>query len=188
MSCLVHRIEDAPVHRLQAVAHVRQRAADDHAHGVIEIGAAHLLDDRDRIDVGWAAGRPARQIGFVRQTMCSSSRWKRMVVSISDSRRQAKSGAAIPDNFLYLFQWLIQSFFCHRLFRAPGRPEWTDLRVFGAGAPGNRSRRDSHCPFDRLARNGRNAMVIRVPVLAFAPPRETLSCPTSHMSSMPSPR
>jgi FMN phosphatase YigB (HAD superfamily) len=28
------------MHRLQAVAHVGQRAADDHAHGVVEIGLA----------------------------------------------------------------------------------------------------------------------------------------------------
>ncbi len=40
---LVHRKEHAPVHRLQAVAHVRKRAAHDHAHRVIEVGAAHLL-------------------------------------------------------------------------------------------------------------------------------------------------
>jgi hypothetical protein len=43
---LDHRIEDAAVHRLQAVAHVRQRARHDHAHRVIEIGAAHLVGDR----------------------------------------------------------------------------------------------------------------------------------------------
>ena len=45
---LVHGEEDAAVHRLQAVAHVGQRAGDDHAHGVIEVGALHLLLDRDR--------------------------------------------------------------------------------------------------------------------------------------------
>ena len=44
----VHRIEDAPVDGLKAVAHVRQGAADDHAHGVIEITALHLLFDGDR--------------------------------------------------------------------------------------------------------------------------------------------
>jgi len=36
------------VHRLQAVAHVRQRPADDHAHRVIEIAAPHLHFDVDR--------------------------------------------------------------------------------------------------------------------------------------------
>ena len=48
----VHRIEDAPMHRLQPVAHVRQRPADDHAHGVIEIGALHFVGDGNRADIG----------------------------------------------------------------------------------------------------------------------------------------
>ena len=46
MPLLVHRIEDAPMHRLQAVARIRQRPRHDHAHGVIEIRALHLLRDR----------------------------------------------------------------------------------------------------------------------------------------------
>ena len=54
VAVLVHRVEDAAVHRLEAVAGVGQRARHDHAHGVIEIGALHLLDDGDR-----ALGRPA---------------------------------------------------------------------------------------------------------------------------------
>ncbi len=48
---LRHAVEDAPMHGLQAVAHVRQRAADDHAHRVIEIAALHLVEDRDGLDV-----------------------------------------------------------------------------------------------------------------------------------------
>ena len=48
----LHRIEDAAVHRLQPVADVGQRARHDHAHRVIEVGALHLLFDRDRRDVG----------------------------------------------------------------------------------------------------------------------------------------
>ena len=40
---LVHAVQDASMHRLQPVAGVRQRARHDHAHGVIEVGAAHLL-------------------------------------------------------------------------------------------------------------------------------------------------
>ncbi len=39
---VVHRVEHAPVHRLEAVAHVGQRPADDHAHRVVEIRRAHL--------------------------------------------------------------------------------------------------------------------------------------------------
>ncbi len=56
---LVHRVENAPMHRLQPVAHVGQRAADDHAHRVIEIAALHFVEDRNRLDVGGAAGRGA---------------------------------------------------------------------------------------------------------------------------------
>ena len=50
-------VENAAVDRLQAVAHVGQRAADDHAHRVIEVAGLHLLDDRDRSDVAVAARR-----------------------------------------------------------------------------------------------------------------------------------
>ena len=53
----VHRVEDAPVHRLQSVAHIGKRTADDHAHGVIEIAALHFLDDRDGIDAGGSLRR-----------------------------------------------------------------------------------------------------------------------------------
>ena len=38
-----HGVQHAPVHRLQAVAHVGQRTPDDHAHGVIQIGFPHLI-------------------------------------------------------------------------------------------------------------------------------------------------
>ena len=39
--------QDAAVDRLQAVAHVGQRTADDHAHRVIEVAGLHLVDDVD---------------------------------------------------------------------------------------------------------------------------------------------
>ena len=44
---LVHRVEHAPVHRLQTVACIRQRPPDDHAHRVVEVGAAHFLFEAD---------------------------------------------------------------------------------------------------------------------------------------------
>ena len=44
---LVHRVEDAAMHGLQAVAHVGQRAPDDHAHRVVEIRPPHLVFDVD---------------------------------------------------------------------------------------------------------------------------------------------
>ena len=63
---LVHRVEDAPVHGFQAVAHVGKRAADDHAHRVIEIAALHLVEDRNGLDVLRAAARRPR-VFFVGQ-------------------------------------------------------------------------------------------------------------------------
>ena len=44
---LVHREQHAPMHRLQAVARVGQRAADDHAHRVVEVRPPHLLFEAD---------------------------------------------------------------------------------------------------------------------------------------------
>ena len=51
---LVHRVEHAAVHGLQAVAHVGQRAPDDHRHRVVEVRGAHLLLERARLDVAAA--------------------------------------------------------------------------------------------------------------------------------------
>ena len=45
---LVHAEKNAPMHRLQTVAHVGQRAPDDHAHGVIEVRLLHFRFDIDR--------------------------------------------------------------------------------------------------------------------------------------------
>src|SRR5258705_250185 len=56
MPLLVHRIENAAMHRLEAVARVRQRTRHDHAHGVIEIRALHLVRDRDGPDVRGLCG------------------------------------------------------------------------------------------------------------------------------------
>ena len=57
VAVLVHREQDAAMHRLQPVAHVGQRAADDHAHCVIEIAFPHLLFDGDGGDLGRIGGR-----------------------------------------------------------------------------------------------------------------------------------
>ena len=39
----VHRKKNAPMHRFQAIAHIRQRTSDDHAHGVFEVRTAHFI-------------------------------------------------------------------------------------------------------------------------------------------------
>ena len=59
---IVHRHQDAALHGLQAVAHVGQRARDDHAHGVVEVRLAHFGFDID--------GKQYRCVFFVRH--CSS--------------------------------------------------------------------------------------------------------------------
>ena len=63
VALLVHRMENAAVHGLQAVAHVGQRARHDHAHGVIEIAALHLLGDGDRAHIGWSCVPRFRRFG-----------------------------------------------------------------------------------------------------------------------------
>ena len=47
----LHGIEDAPVHGLQPIAHVGQRAGNDDAHRVVQVRAAHLLFYAYRSDV-----------------------------------------------------------------------------------------------------------------------------------------
>ncbi len=44
---LPHAVQAAAMHGLQAVAHVRQRAADDDGHRVVEVRASDLVFDRD---------------------------------------------------------------------------------------------------------------------------------------------
>ena len=42
---ILHRVENAAVHWLEAVAHIRQGARDNDAHGVIKVSRAHLAVD-----------------------------------------------------------------------------------------------------------------------------------------------
>ena len=51
MAVLVHRKQDAPMHRLETVTRVRERPRHDHAHGVIEVAALHLLRDGNGANV-----------------------------------------------------------------------------------------------------------------------------------------
>ena len=44
---LAHRVQDAALHRLEAVAHVGQRARGDDRHGIGEIALPHLVFDGD---------------------------------------------------------------------------------------------------------------------------------------------
>ena len=65
---LVHAVQNAAMHRLQAVANVGQRAAHDHAHGVIEIRPPHLVFDIDGDLIAVAAAPAAqRHLGILRR-------------------------------------------------------------------------------------------------------------------------
>ncbi len=72
---VLHAVEDAPMHRLQPVARVRQGARDDDAHGVVEVGAAHLHLDGHRLGV---LGRARRRVVWrVAQAGLDSVTWRR---------------------------------------------------------------------------------------------------------------
>jgi hypothetical protein len=58
---LVHAIKNAPVHRLQPIADIRQGAAHDHAHGVIEVRAPHLVFDVDGNQIPVAVAGPGQR-------------------------------------------------------------------------------------------------------------------------------
>src|SRR5690606_542854 len=47
---LAHGEQDAPVNRFQAVADVRQGAADDNTHGIVEVGLLQLVLDTDGLN------------------------------------------------------------------------------------------------------------------------------------------
>ena len=64
---LVHRVENAPMHGLQPVARIRQRPRHDHAHGVIEVGALHLVEDGNGTNIGRLRRLAGRVIFRVRQ-------------------------------------------------------------------------------------------------------------------------
>ena len=51
VAVFIHRIENAPMHGLQAVAHIGERTRHDHAHRVIKIAALHLIRDGNRTNV-----------------------------------------------------------------------------------------------------------------------------------------
>ena len=58
VAAVVHRVEDPPVDRLEPVAYVGQRAADDDGHGVVDVGPLHRGLQLDRLDPAAAAVSP----------------------------------------------------------------------------------------------------------------------------------
>src|SRR5208337_2122969 len=91
--------EHAPVNGLQPVAGIRQRAPDDNAHRVIEIGAAHLLFDIDGNEAGAAGGRRntfKRELGIFIVWHKRSFQARRKA-----AERNRKSGAGLAWAMLY---------------------------------------------------------------------------------------
>ena len=62
---LVHGVQDAAMHRLQAVAHIGQGAGDDNGHGILEEGGLHLLTEKCRAHDGALAAVGALDDGAV---------------------------------------------------------------------------------------------------------------------------
>ena len=75
VAAVVHRVEHAAVHRLEAVAHVRQGAADDDRHRVVDVAALHLLLEVDRLDA--VAGRGLRHSSDLHRSVHSSGQSRR---------------------------------------------------------------------------------------------------------------
>src|SRR3546814_13757256 len=94
---LVHREQHAPVDRLEAVADVRKCAPHDHAHGVIEVTAEHLVLEIDGDDFlgelghcdSFRSGTGAYQV--TRKTVSSALRTKREIL--------ARNPLQMPDSF-----------------------------------------------------------------------------------------
>ena len=80
---LRHAEEDAAMDRLEAIPDIGQRAADDHAHGVIEIAAAHLVFNVDGNEVAAVAAAHSGKCRFAagwgrRWTL----RWKFLICQV----------------------------------------------------------------------------------------------------------
>src|SRR6266699_3182038 len=63
----MHRVENAAMHRLETVARIGQRTRHDHAHGVIEVGAFHLVEDGYGMNIGRSRRLSGLRIFRVRQ-------------------------------------------------------------------------------------------------------------------------
>ena len=90
VAVLGHREEDAPMHGLEPVAHIGKRTADDHAHGVIEIAALHLVGDGDGANIG---ARRLLNVVVIGQGHAIPSGLKRLSLLIADSRPEGQFSA-----------------------------------------------------------------------------------------------
>ena len=70
--------QDATMHGFQSIANIRQSAADDHAHGVVEIARLHLVDDVDAVQSP-RRSRGIEKVGFVSQWVAVSHKVARQL-------------------------------------------------------------------------------------------------------------
>ena len=101
VAALMRGVENAAMNRLQTVADVRKRTTDDDAHRIVEIGTLHLLDNRDRLDVGGAAGSTRYfLVGQIR----SLSRWESLLPYIGTDWNSPTRPWLFPNCFTSQFQ------------------------------------------------------------------------------------
>ncbi len=68
VATVIHRVQDAPVHGLEAVADLRQRPADDDRHRVVEVRPLHLDFDTDGFNpIAWRRRQYVGHAGPSRQ-------------------------------------------------------------------------------------------------------------------------
>ena len=112
------------MHRLQPVARIRQRARHDHAHGVIEIGALHLVEDGNGTNI-----RGRRRLAGLRylqgQTKGESGQFSaenHIAHRGLNNHPERRSGAAV---FPFVFSWTYRACRAARFAAEPlsERPE-----------------------------------------------------------------
>ena len=113
VAAVEHRVEHAAVHRLEAVAHVRQRTAHDDRHGVVQVGPLHFGLQVHLLHRGRSATSP-------------SSGSSPNAGSPAGSRRRLRRSS---------FQFLCQSLVAVEPMGQPGRPMRGPARCPGSGRP-----------------------------------------------------
>ncbi len=98
---LTHRVEDAPLHRLEAVARVGQGALIDHRVGVLEVARAHLGGDVDVDDplleiLRWGCSRASGHL-VLRGCLGRRAEGKRILLLYSSSNRSRQPAGQASD-------------------------------------------------------------------------------------------
>jgi hypothetical protein len=118
IAAFIGGIEDAAVNRLQAIANIRQRAADDHAHRVVEIRLLEFGGDGNRGDIA--------------RTICPGrGRILRRVAQAENVQTEGGSEAGIQSSLLAHLCTATQTF-----AKVDPQPLGTDFGVISPGRVG----------------------------------------------------